>query len=504
MKMLKDHPPWRQWIFFIAIGAVSFALRFYYVTHAQVLQPVNQANVRGDAVEYYRYASNLVNHQTFSISPEVEKPLVRDSYRDPGYPLFMAAWMRAFPDWNVWYAAMLLSQSVLGSLTVLLLLGTGSSWMPAPWLAAAGILMSVWPHSVVITSVLLTETLVGFLSAAGLFILRLAIDRDSRGWAAISGAFLSLAGLTNAVMLPAAGLLAVYLAARGKMRYSAAACLIASALALSLPWIIRNVSLPSGNSTSTNRAMTNLVQGSWPIFQSSYRAAMQGNPNAKIALTDISNEATFANKEPVEALQRVSRRIADHPGFYLKWYLSKPALLWSWDIQIGQGDIYIYPTRNSPFKTSIFFRVIAAVCHSLNWIIFFLMVLGCLRAFLPKQGESLETASVSLTLLFVTSVYSLLQAEPRYSAPFRGMEIMLATFTAYCGTCAFKHRKKNKNRHKPISDRHHSFKAFKGSPACLEIVFPSNGYVGTECASCFSIPEEILSCCDKETLLGLP
>jgi hypothetical protein len=36
-----------------------------------------------------------------------------------------------------------------------------------------------------------------------------------------------------------------------------------------------------------------------------------------------------------------------------------------------------------------------------------------------------------LMLVFVTTVYSVLQAEPRYSVPFRGPEIVVATFVAY-------------------------------------------------------------------------
>jgi len=451
MATLEGHQHRQRWVLFFAIGLFAFAFRFYYVTHAQVLQPVNLANTRGDAVDYYRYARNLVVHRVFSISPEETRPLISDSYRDPGYPLFMAAWMKVCPEWDSWYAAMLLSQALLGALTVVIMLSVGSRWMPLPWLAAAGMLMAIWPHSVVISSILLTETLVGFLCAAGLFCLRLTIDRSNRSWAAASGALLALAALTNAVMLPVAPLLALYLLIRRQLCVSSVACLVAAVLALTIPWAIRNTTLPPSDASSSGRALTNFVQGSWPIFQSVYQAAMQGDPNAKVVMAEVDAEAISIRANPANGLRTIWKRLKSDPSTYIRWYLSKPSLLWSWDIQIGQGDIYVYPTRNSPFETNMFYRIVAAICHSLNPVLFYLMLSACLLAFLPDQRTRPEMAATALMMIFITAVYSTLQAEPRYASPLRGMEIMLA-MSATCRGSYSLIRIRNEHRTKPINE----------------------------------------------------
>src|SRR6185312_9379535 len=91
--------PWHWWLLLSCVGLFAFGVRYYYVTHAQVFQPVNQANVRGDAVEYYNYAANLAAHDVFSKARPSTFPLIGDSFRDPGYPFFLAGWMKVFPQW---------------------------------------------------------------------------------------------------------------------------------------------------------------------------------------------------------------------------------------------------------------------------------------------------------------------------------------------------------------------------------------------------------------------
>jgi 4-amino-4-deoxy-L-arabinose transferase-like glycosyltransferase len=421
---------WHWWLLLLFVGVFAFGFRFYYVTHAQVLQPVNLPNVRGDAVDYYSYARNLTQHGVFSKAPEGTTPLVADSYRDPGYPLFLASWMNIFGQWDSWYGAVLLSQSLLGALTVVLALCLSRSWMPTPWLAAAGLLMAVWPHSVAMSSYLLSETLFGFLVALGLFLLRIAIDRHSNRWAAAGGLGFSLAALTNAVLLPCAPLLALYLLVRRQLSPMMCASMVVATFALVAPWTIRNASLPPSDSfsSSSGRALINLVQGSWPSMHSAYQAAMKHDPNGIMIMTVINQEIATIQAHPTVGLARIWRRMASHPDEYIRWYLSKPALLWGWNIRIGQGDVYVYPTRNSPFQTDPVYHIAAAICHAINPWLFVLTIAGCLLALLPRLQAPPSLVVTALTLLFVTAIYSVLQAEPRYSIPFRGLEILLAMF----------------------------------------------------------------------------
>jgi 4-amino-4-deoxy-L-arabinose transferase-like glycosyltransferase len=422
---------WRWPLLLFLLGTFSFGIRYYYVTHAQVLQPVNQPNVRGDAVEYYDYALNLSRYATFSKASPAPAPPSADSFRDPGYPVFLAAWMRIFSHWNYWYAAILLSQALLSSLTVVLLVALARSWMSGTWLAPAALLMSIWPHSVALSSYLLSETLFGFLAALGLFLLQISHEKRNTASAALSGIVFSLAALTNAVLIPFAPLLAVYLLVRRQASRRLCAILAITAIAVIAPWMLRNALLKivPGQSSSSGRAATNFVQGSWPSMHIAYQAAMRHEQAGIVILAAIDREIAAFQASPSAGFALMKHRMAKHPGEYVWWYLSKPALLWDWDMRIGQGDIYVYPTRNSPYKTEPVFRAIASLCRAINPWLFVLAMAGALLALLPEAETSPGRSAAALMLLFVTLVYSVLQAEPRYSVPFRGLEILLATYS---------------------------------------------------------------------------
>lgn len=422
---------WRWWLLLLCMGLFAFGFRYYYVIHAEVYQPVNADNVRGDAVDYYNYARNLSQYGVFSKARAGTSPVVGDSYRDPGYPVFLALWMKLFGQWDSWYAAVLLTQALLGALTVVFMMSLGRSWMPLPWLTGAGVLMAIWPHSVVMCSYLLTETVVGFLLALGLLLLRIALDRRRAGWAAASGLVLSAGALTNAVLLPLAPLLALYLLVRRKIPARVFAGLLIGGLALTVPWGIRNSALPSGAISSEGRALENLVQGSWPSFQDAYAAAMKHDPTGEFIMQVVKSETTLLQNEPAAGFERIGKRMGRDPWKYIKWYLGKPALFWGWNIRIGQGDIYVYATRKSPFEHNRFYEVAKAAGRTLNPLLLMLVLAGGLLAAFTRRWQQHGVAVVAVTTLFATAVYCTLQAEPRYSIPFRGLEIMLAVFVTH-------------------------------------------------------------------------
>jgi hypothetical protein len=143
---------------------------------------------------------------------------------------------------------------------------------------------------------------------------------------------------------------------------------------------------------------------------------------------------------PSSGTHAIVRRLAQHPGRYAAWYFfEKPYSLWNWDIQIGQGDIYVFPVANSPFQTQSAWMALAAICRSLNPLLIFLMLASLLFARSKVDVDAhqgrITLISILSLLLFVTIVYSVLQAEPRYSIPFRPYEMLLAT-TALAGFTA--------------------------------------------------------------------
>lgn len=407
-------------------GALALILRLYYVLHAQVLQPVNQPHVTGDAVDYYRYAWNMVHHGVFSSSSPESLQVIANSFRDPGYPTLLALWMLVFPDFDRWYGVVLLTQALLGALTVVLMVMATRRWLPAWALAAAAVGMAIWPHCLAMPSFLLSENLLAPLSAgAALLSAEAASRRIAASWGGAGFAW-SLAGMTNAVMLPVATVIGVVLLLRRLESRQCIMALILASLVLPAAWGVRSMTIPSPR-TSGSRVVMNFVQGSWPSYHDDYQLSAQGSVEAILALAVEGNEMQELTDHPREGMRAILQRMGGDPGKYLRWYLSKPALLWSWDIRIGQGDIYVYPTKMSPLKAGGSLEWIEILCFILNPLIGVLALIGAACACLSRRPRP-DLLVVALVPLFVTAVYTTLQSEPRYSVAFRGFEIVLAAY----------------------------------------------------------------------------
>lgn len=414
------------WMALVLIGIAAFALRWYYVSHAVIDRPV-----RGDAVEYHTYAWNMIHDGTFSRSRPGSAAIVADNFRDPGYPAFLAFWMAVRGDFPNWYWPVLLSQALLGALTVVLLMAAARRWIPDRWLVGAGLLMAVWPHSVTITSYVLSETLLGFFCALGFLLLAQAFRNESRWLALAAGLAFGLAAMTNAVVLPFVPLLCLLLWWQKRVPGRQIVVLLLGMALLPAAWAIRNTHVTAEESSSS-RAVMNLVQGSWPEYHESYfRKVIFNDPEAGRILGQIDHEYRVFNASPSQGLATMFGRLRTEPWRYTRWYLWKPMLLWDWDIRMGDGDIYIFPTPYSPFRDKAVLRALAAICHTLDPALTLLMFLGCLLVLLDIRIGRPANIAMVLLVGFVTLVYSILQSEPRYSIPFRGMEILLAAYAVW-------------------------------------------------------------------------
>lgn len=415
----------------IVAGVAALALRWYYVMHAQVLQPIDLPNARADAVDYYRYAWNLVNRGTFATDLPGSTTTHPDSFRDPGYPLMLAAWLRAIPEFGDWYGAVLLTQALLGALTVSLLLIAVRNAVPNALLAIAALLLCVWPHSISMTSFVLSETLVGFLCAAAFVAIRTAMDHgDSTRRYIAAGSIIGLAGLTNAVIVPFGVLapLALYFSRRLSRKHAVA--LAASALLLPSVWGLRSFFV-SPTESATGRATMNLAQGSWPNYHTDYQLSAKGDATAVARMQLIDDDVSSFRRSTSEGLHRIVSRMTSDPIKYLVWYGSKPTLLWGWDIRIGQGDIYVYPTKASPFKELPVWKAVLAGCFLLNPFLLLLSGIGAVYSLVrPLERSGIDLAYGTLFVM-VTAIYGVLQSEPRYSIPYKGIEVILAVMAVH-------------------------------------------------------------------------
>jgi hypothetical protein len=433
MQLPSSAPP-RSWTWpaiVVLVTLLALALRWYYVSTAMVIAPI-----RGDAIQYYSYAWNLVHHGIYAGNLPDSATVVPSNFRDPGYPLFLALWMKLFSNPALWYTVVLLSQCVLGALTVPLIMELGRHWLNRGWVAGAGILLAIWPHNIVITSNLLTETLFGFLCVLAMLICARACKRQNTALAGVAGLCFGAAALTNAVLLPFGVLLALYLGWRRLVPRRIWATLCLGALVLPGAWAVRNMQIttPAEGQTSTDRALMNLVQGSWPTYHTAWQEKIHHNPKGLPTLNAIGAEYTLLRSSPRAGIDTIAHRLRADPWHYVAWYaLEKPWLLWDWRIRIGRGDIYVFPTLNSPFDTQPAMRALVSVCHTINPLLAALALLCLLVTVVRRwRGHSTQSngqpaleATLGL-LVFVTLVYSVLQSEPRYSIPFRSFEMLLA------------------------------------------------------------------------------
>jgi hypothetical protein len=297
-------------------------------------------------------------------------------------------------------------------------------WFTPRWLALCAVLLVVWPHSVTMPAYLLSETLVGFLTAAGLLFLGEGFVRRQVRWLVWGAACFGLAGLTNAVIAPFLPALAIASWCARPRQWRTFALIFLISVAPPAFWAGRNALFVPGPTTSS-RAIINLVQGSWPEYHDAWQASLQGNPTGKATGARIDGEVRAAVRAPWAGMSRIAARIHSEPLRYIAWYASKPALLWGWDMRIAAAPLYVFPTRNSALESNELMRGLVLGLKLLNPWIGLLALVGCGVAL---AGTSVRHASTgALALLYVSLIYGVFQAEPRYGVPFRGDQIVMAT-----------------------------------------------------------------------------
>ncbi len=408
------------------VVTLAVALRCWFIFGGTVKNPM-----LGDAIQYCDYAWNLARSHIFSLAPPGSGTVTPDSFRDPGYPLLLACLLLLLGSGDAWYYAVLLIQAVLGALSAGLAMLIASRWLGQRAALLVGLAVALWPHNVAISSFLLTESLCGFLVLLAIGLLVRAAESSRPVLWAAAGLGFGAAALVNVTLTLFCPLLALCLMARRAAPRSALMALLLGSMLLPGAWSVRNLTIAS-ESTAEGRGMINLVQGSWADYHSADYKARRGDEQAKQTIAAIGNDTQLAQKSPEAWLAVMLDRVEHDPLHYLAWYAWKPELLWAWSIRVGAGDIYPYPVAHSIYNVYPLMRLFESLCVAVNPVLFVLMAAAVILVLARpgKLGVPVGLYAAALLLAYETLIYTVLQSEPRYSIPFRPLQMMLAATAA--------------------------------------------------------------------------
>jgi 4-amino-4-deoxy-L-arabinose transferase-like glycosyltransferase len=408
-----------QFAMLALVAAIAIGVRLYYVHTAVVDHPL-----RGDTLQYFAYALNLVDHHVFSLAPPGKPPLP-DGFRDPGYPAFLAFLVTIFGREQVFYVAALQTQAVLSGLTVAIYALLARQWLGPRTAVVVGLGLAFWPHTITLAGYLLSETLMGFLFAIGLWLTNLAALRKHWAIFIMAGACLGMAALTNATFVPVPLVFGVIAFWKNAPERRLWAVFLAASLLPVGAWACRGITLPAGQSAGDRIAM-NLVQGSWPEYHSAWRDSLLGDPASKAVMSKMDGEYAAFQRNRLEGMSIITSRLVSQPSKYVAWYMSKPVELWGWQIGIGMGDIYVFPTYYSPLSGTGLLRITTDVLYFASPIILLLTAVGAVVLVVSRRRLPAALWLALVTAILVTLTFAALQCDARYSTPYRGIEWILA------------------------------------------------------------------------------
>ncbi len=422
-----------------AIAVFALLLRLLYVFTAHVEQPI-----AGDINQYVLYAWNLINNGTFSSSLPDGSEAVPDNIRGPGYPIIIAlsmllsgntdlqlsemqgGYLALLPAEMTWVYGVYVLQAFLGALTVVLVIIIARHWLSRTTALCCGLLVAAWPHLISFSGVMLSETVFGFLLVLSLWLLLLAEEHRRSTFAAFAGLALAAAWLVNPVIAMFPLLAAIALLVRRKKNIAIA--MLACFAMAPAGWAWRNASVgnPQG---SSERAMQNFVQGSWPKFLSAFNARHTHPLAAAYVQAEQDEEHAFLDTLNT-GIDSMWKRMKAQPMQYVLWYaVEKPFLLWDWRIRLGSGDVYFLVTTASPFEKITLLRWTKEGFRICNPLFFLLGALATLviawRLVRHPRATPFAPGMVALLLTYLTAVHVVLQAEPRYSIPYRPEQLLM-------------------------------------------------------------------------------
>jgi 4-amino-4-deoxy-L-arabinose transferase-like glycosyltransferase len=412
---------WIRIALILFIFSIALLIRIQYINKTIIPKPIV-----ADAQQYVIYGYNLITHGIYS-KQYTDNP-APDSFRSPGYPMFIALAFFWGGDQG-YYPIIIITQVILSSLLVLLTYYIGSLFLRIYYAVFAAILVSFSPHLISISSYVLTETFFCFflLSSTICFIIALQKQRPFLFFsAALLFGYTYLVNET-ALFIPFIFVFIFFLSSKfnfkkfkeNKSSHKIILFLLIFAL-FPAAWTLRNnISLSPGAPTGASRAISTLSHGAYPGF-------IYKDPEYKYFPYQEDPMQPEFGSSLKSFIKILWERFKEDPLRYLKWYLlEKPYYLWSWNILQGQGDVYIYPVITSLYMSSYIANLSREIMKYLHPVCLILALTGVILMFIvhrrDKNRNNLINVFVfpfSICICF-TLIYTIFVPWPRYSVPLR-------------------------------------------------------------------------------------
>ena len=405
------------WVALVIILVGGMVLRVAYIDKVYVADPF-----KADAGEYRAYADNLRLNGVFSKSSQMPPP--PDSFRSPGYPLFLLGVHAAVGE-DDFYDIVLRVQAVLGALAAALSFFLARRFLPDYLALVAAGITATSPHLVVMTGYILTETLFTFLLLASLLVFLRAVEWERKYGLGAAGFAFGVTYLVNetASLLVVALSLGILLFYGKPGRLKAAGLLFGVFLVFPVAWKARDaIVVPDGAPRGGQRALATMAHGTYvdfthedPTFQ--YYPYREDPRYAELS-------GSFAGFRKV-FLERAGK----DPNRYLRWYfLEKPVHLFGWSYLQGTGDIYIYKTQDSPLESHPVLSALKALHRFLHPLLVVLALLALpVWLFRIRRDAFAESPGPFLIVVLTYVAIAVVFAPwPRYALPLKPLLFGLA------------------------------------------------------------------------------
>jgi 4-amino-4-deoxy-L-arabinose transferase-like glycosyltransferase len=402
---------------------LGLGLRLGHIHYSVVPEPYI-----ADAGEYTTAAANLLDHGVYSTDKKNDPP-IPDSFRSPGYPLFLAL-VRAVVGAERFYDVVRYLQAILSTLVIPLIFILALRFLPSGWALGVAALTATSPHLIVVPGYLLTETLFSFLLVLALTLLYGSLTARKTVQLILAGVCFGLAALTNETALVIPPVLAVgYLWwGRGVQRLLPATLFLVAFAVFPGGLKIRNaLSVPPEGRKGSTRALATLVHGTYPGF-------VHKDPNWRYYPYKLESDPQYPEfSRSWKDFRRIfAERFSERPGRYVRWYLlEKPYYLWGWSYLQGTGDIYIYATVDSVFDVIPASRLLYHLHRLLHPLLVALaLISGFVWFFTRKKADLFATAGpLFMVLLLYTLIAMVFAPWPRYTVPLRPLFFAAALWT---------------------------------------------------------------------------